>query len=284
MASSRGEEELPTGLRHGDHAHRYSRGIPSWRRSHLSGLRHGHLAHRYLSGIPAWQSVLLIVLRHGAHFHNHLRAIPAWRRSHLSGLWHCDPAHRYLSGILAWRRGTSDRSSARRPCPQVFQRHPVVAKESSIGSSARPPCPQVPQWHPRVAKCSSDRPSARRPCPQVPQWHPRVAKESSIGSSARRAPRHLRGWFCAMNTDLETSVSGKGSSYGSEHRERISSPCNSGFNGKFCLRYRLHFIIFASECSEYIRGTRKRQEHLRANRRRTGNAIREGSGLCYRQN
>ena len=87
-----------------------------------------------------------------------------------------------------------------------------------------------------------------------------------------------------MNTDLETSVSGKGSSYGSEHRERISSPCNSGFNGKFCLRYRLHFIIFASECSEYIRGTRKRQEHLRANRRRTGNAIREGSGLCYRQN
>ena len=98
------------------------------------------------------------------------------------------------------------------------------------------------------------------------------------------APKHLRGWFCAMNTDLETSVSGKGSSYGSEHRERISSPCNSGFNGKFCLRYRLHFIIFASECSEYIRGTRKRQEHLRANRRRTGNAIREGSGLCYRQN
>ena len=98
------------------------------------------------------------------------------------------------------------------------------------------------------------------------------------------APRHLRGWFCAMNTDLETSVSGKGCSYGSEHRERISSPCNSGFNGKFCLRYRLHFIIFASECSEYIRGTRKRQEHLRANRRRTGNAIREGSGLCYRQN
>ena len=98
------------------------------------------------------------------------------------------------------------------------------------------------------------------------------------------APRHLRGWFCAMNRDLESSVSGKGSSYGSEHRERISSPCNSGFNGKFCLRYRLHFIIFASECSEYIRGTRKRQEHLRANRRRTGNAIREGSGLCYRQN
>ena len=137
----------------------------------------------------------------------------------------------------------------------------------------------------RVAKRSADRSLARRPCPQMPQWHPRVAKRSSDRPSARLpAPRHLRGWFCAMNTDLETSVSGKGSSYGSEHRERISSPCNSGINGKFCLRYRLHFIIFASECSEYIRGTRKRQEHLRANRRRTGNAIREGSGLCYRQN
>ena len=113
---------------------------------------------------------------------------------------------------------------------------------------------------------------------------PRRDRQPRVLRHGHHAHRHLRGWFCAMNTDLETSVSGKGSSYGSEHRERISSPCNSGFNGKFCLRYRLHFIIFASECSEYIRGTRKRQEHLRANRRRTGNAIREGSGLCYRQN
>ena len=56
VASSRGEEELPTGLRHGDHAHRYSRGIPSW------------------------------------------------------------------------RRGSSDRSSARLPCPQVLQCHLCVAK------------------------------------------------------------------------------------------------------------------------------------------------------------
>ena len=176
MASSRGEEELPTGLRHGDHAHRYSRGIPSWRRGLLAGLRHGEPPHRYSSAISAWRS--------------DTKPIP----------------NRSMNGVNGWLR------------------HGVPA------------------------------------------------------------PRHLRGWFCAMNTDLETSVSGKGSSYGSEHRERISSPCNSGFNGKFCLRYRLHFIIFASECSEYIQGTRKRQEHLRANRRRTGNAIREGSGLCYRQN
>ena len=47
---------------------------------------------------------------------------------------------------------SSDRSSARRPCLQVFQRHPVVAKGSSIGSSAQPLRPQVPQGHPRVAK------------------------------------------------------------------------------------------------------------------------------------
>ena len=152
-------------------------------------------------------------------------------------------------------------------------------------ASARHLCPQVLQRHPGVTKGASGRSSARRTTPQVLQCHLCVARRKSTGPSPRPScPRHLRGWFCAMNTDLETSVSGKGSSYGSEHRERISSPCNSGFNGKFCLRYRLHFIIFASECSEYIQGTRKRQEHLRANRRRTGNAIREGSGLCYRQN
>ena len=151
---------------------------------------------------------------------------------------------------------SSDRTSARRPCPQVFQRHPVVAKESSIGSSAglRHGAP----FHNHLSAILAWR-----------DRHPPVLRHGD------HAHRYLRGWFCAMNTDLKTSVSGKGSSYGSEHRERISSACNSGINGKFCLRYRLHFIIFASECSEYIRGTRKRQEHLRANRRRTGNAIRE---------
>ena len=49
-------------------------------------------------------------------------------------------------------------------------------KVSSDRSSARGPCPQVLQCHPRVAKGSSDRSSARRPCLQVPQGHPRVAK------------------------------------------------------------------------------------------------------------
>ncbi len=41
---------------------------------------------------------------------------------------------------------------ARRPCPQVLQSHPGVAKGSSIGSSARRPCLQRSQWHPGVAK------------------------------------------------------------------------------------------------------------------------------------
>ena len=42
--------------------------------------------------------------------------------------------------------------SARRVGPQVFQRHPGVAKGASDRSSARRPCPQLPQGHPGVAK------------------------------------------------------------------------------------------------------------------------------------
>ena len=96
---------------------------------------------------------------------------------------HQEPSHnRSSTGI----RLILDRFLARPPCPQVLQRHPVVAKGSSIGSSARPPYPQVPQWHPHVAKHSSDRSSARPPCLQMPRWHPRVAKGASIGTLARR--------------------------------------------------------------------------------------------------
>ena len=119
----------------------------------LTGLRHGHHAHRYLSGIPAWQSLLLDGLWHGHHAHKYYRAIPAWR---------------------GW--GASDRSLARRPCPQVLQSQPCVAKSSSDRSLARGPCPQVLQSQPCVAKSSSDRSSARRPCPQVLLGHGRVPK------------------------------------------------------------------------------------------------------------
>ena len=105
----------------------------------------------------------------------------------LDGLWHGYPAHRCSRGIPSWQRGTSDRSSARRPCPQVPQGHPRVAKHHltdlrmvpsrcTSRSSARRVGPQVLQGHPGVAKGASGRSLARRPCPQVPQGHPRVAK------------------------------------------------------------------------------------------------------------
>ena len=48
----------------------------------------------------------------------------------------------------------SSRSSARRPCLQVLQRHPGVAKGASGRSSSRPPCQQMPQCHPRGATVS----------------------------------------------------------------------------------------------------------------------------------
>ena len=71
---------------------------------------------------------LRLTLRHGDPTHRYLRGILAWRRGLLDGLRHGDLAHRYLRAILAWRRGSSFRPSARRPCLQVPQRHPVVAK------------------------------------------------------------------------------------------------------------------------------------------------------------
>ena len=127
------------------------------------------------------------------------------------------------------RRLCFNHSSARRPLPEVPQRHPRVAKGTFIDPLAREPstepllgqghvarlygtgvkpvscrclgrtsarrsCPQMPQWHPRVAKRSSDRSSARHPCPQVPQCHPRVAKRSSYRSSARRPCPQVPQW------------------------------------------------------------------------------------------
>ena len=95
-------------------AHRIQ--VIAWQSALLTGLRHGDHAHRYFSGIPAWRRGLLSALWHGDPSHRHLRAIPAWRTASrpvhdrqltdaLTGLRHGDPAHRYLSGILAWRRG-----------------------------------------------------------------------------------------------------------------------------------------------------------------------------------
>ena len=47
--------------------------------------------------------------------------------------------------VIAWRRESSDRSSARLPCPQVPQCHLGVAKGASGRSLARGPCAQVLQ-------------------------------------------------------------------------------------------------------------------------------------------
>ena len=124
---------------------------------------------------------------------------------------------------------SSDRSSARGPCPQVLQWHPRVAKGTSIGtlargasteallgqgrvskeresvpltglwSGSRPglarhPRLQVVLRHPRVAKRTSIGTLAQGPRPQSPQSHPGVAKGASIGSLARPPCLQMPQW------------------------------------------------------------------------------------------
>ena len=99
--------------------------------------------------------------------------------------WQHSLANYYPTDLRPVSFRCHNRSSARRPCPQVLQSHLRVAKQSSIGPSARRPCPEVSQRHPRVAKGLSIGSSARPPRPEVSQSHSRVAKRSSIRSSAR---------------------------------------------------------------------------------------------------
>ena len=118
--------------------------------------------------------------------------------------------------VIEWRRGSSDRSSARLPCPQVPQCHPRVAKgrksvpltglRSGLGPGlARLPCPQVLQRHPGVAKGTSIDPLARGPStePLLGQGH--VARLSGTGvkpvscrcfgrTSARHPRREASRW------------------------------------------------------------------------------------------
>ena len=104
----------PTASWHGDHAHKYSRGIPAWRRGHLSTLWHGDPAYKGLSAIPACQSISQPTSnrshpsippgpRHGDPTHNALSATPAWRRGHLSTLWHGDPQQNHFWGRVTWQ-------------------------------------------------------------------------------------------------------------------------------------------------------------------------------------
>ena len=146
----------------------------------------------------------------------------------------CAPAHtgsgrRPSDTRYRVAKRSSDRSLARRPLPQVPQRHPRVAKGTSIGTLARRPSTEallgqghVPKgrksvplqglWsgsrpglarHPPATGGSEAGPRdegtsigtlARRPYPQVPQWHPRVAKGASGRSSARRPLPQVPQW------------------------------------------------------------------------------------------
>ena len=91
---------------------------------------------------------------------------------------------------------SSDRSSARGPCPQVLQWHPRVAKRASIGTLARGPSTEALLGQGRVSKeresvpltglWSGSRPGlARHPRLQVVLRHPGVAKGTPIGTLAR---------------------------------------------------------------------------------------------------
>ena len=94
------------------------------------------------------------------------------------------------------RRLCFNYSSARRPCPQVPQWHPRVAKGTFIDPLAREPStePLLGQGH--VARLSGTgvkpvscrclgRTSARHPRREASRWHHGVAKGTSIDPSAR---------------------------------------------------------------------------------------------------
>ena len=106
------------------------------------------------------------------------------------------------------RCGHSNRVLARGPCPQVLQRHPGVAKGTSIDPLARGPStePLLGQGH--VARLSGTgvkpvscrcfgRTSARHPRREASRWHPGVARQSSIGSSSMK---------CRCSMDIEVRI------------------------------------------------------------------------------
>ena len=107
-------------------AHRIQ--VIAWRRGLLDGLRHGDPAHRYLRGILAWQRGLLAGLRHGDPAPEVSRGIPAWRRETSDWSSARRPCPQVLQRHHGVAKGASDRSLARPPCPQLPQGHPGVAK------------------------------------------------------------------------------------------------------------------------------------------------------------
>ena len=154
--------------------------------------------------VSRWQIALLGILLEGLSGNRHR-------------LPHQEPSHNRSPAVLRLIFGSS---LARGPSPQVLQRHPGVAKGTSIyplargpstepllgqgrvarlsGSGVKPvscrcfgrtsprhPRREASRWRPGMARQSSIGSSARRPLPQAPQWHPRVAKGTSIDPLAR---------------------------------------------------------------------------------------------------
>ena len=96
----------------------------------------------------------------------------------------------------------------RGPCPQVLQRHPDVAKGTSIDPLARGPSTEALLGQGHVARLSGTgvkpvscrclgRTSARHPRREASRWHPGVAKQSSIGSSSIK---------CRYSMDIEVRI------------------------------------------------------------------------------
>ena len=123
----------------------------------------------------------------------HRIQVISWQSVPLASLRHGDLAHRCSRGITAWRRGASGRSLARRPCPQVHQGHPRVAKHHLTDLRMVP------------FRCTS-RSSARRVGPQVLQRHHGVAKRgfwtvfgtAALPTGAPEASRRGKGGFWAV--------------------------------------------------------------------------------------
>ena len=109
------------------------------------------------------------------------------------------------------RRLCFNNSSARRPCPQVLQRHPGVAKGTFIDPLAREPStePLLGQGHvarlygtgvkPVSCRCLG-RTLARHPRREASRWHPGVARQSSIGSSSMKCR-------CSMDVQVRMGFS-----------------------------------------------------------------------------
>ena len=162
-------------------------------------------------------------------------------------------AHQWHPGVS---RGSFGRSLARRPCPQVPQGHPRVAKHHltdlrmvpfrcTTRSSARLPRPQVLQRHPVVAKGASGRSLARLPRPQMLQRHPVVAKRvlfpsfgtATLPTSAPEASRRGKWGFWTVFDmgPLSTGTSGPSS--------RGEASPNRSQNGPFPM----HQSVFGTE-------------------------------------